>query len=282
MPRFQKWITPATSIGIFLTDHGKVKMLTRDKIISYGLLHDFDDRNLLSTTYDLTIGRIVVSRDRASGEAPRTSRELLYETHYEIPPQGMALIISKEALDLPGNITGMQYLKNTLSRKGILAINTGIIDPNYSGPLSTVLVNFSNSPYPIESGDQFSRLVFFSHENQEDIRNLAVAGLEHIQIRKELVEKYSSERSREFLSKVGGTFLNMKSHAEEIQNVALRTAVPKIAYFLSTIVICIAALGLTLQSVNGFLNLSDLQEKVSALRTELEVLKSQTASNENQ
>ncbi|MDV7398303.1 hypothetical protein RZS08_43265, partial [Arthrospira platensis SPKY1] len=55
------------------------------------------------------------------------------------------------------------FLKNRLSQKGLLAFNTGIIDPGFEGPVSTVMTNLSREAILLSShgeNSKFFRVVF--------------------------------------------------------------------------------------------------------------------------
>lgn len=49
------------------------------------------------------------------------------------------------------------------TKQGILALNVGIIDPFFPGPISTALINFSDRARRIDLGDKFFRIAFLDH-----------------------------------------------------------------------------------------------------------------------
>ena len=55
-------------------------------------------------------------------------------------------------MKLPHEITGHALLKNELYRKGVLAINIGVIDPGFEGPLSSILINFGREDFVVKRG----------------------------------------------------------------------------------------------------------------------------------
>ncbi|HDX5707071.1 TPA: hypothetical protein ROS30_004016, partial [Escherichia coli] len=82
-----------------------------------------------------------------------------------LKPQESLVIISNEIINVPSDHVAYVFLKNRLSQKGLLALNTGIIDAGYVGPISTVIINFSNVDAVIPSGrtkeeKEFFRVVF--------------------------------------------------------------------------------------------------------------------------
>ncbi len=80
----------------------------------------------------------------------------------------MVWVLSKEEFNMPSNITGLATLKTAFTKDGILALNVGIIDPMFTGPISTALINFSDRPRQIRIGSKFFRLIFSEHENVSD------------------------------------------------------------------------------------------------------------------
>ena len=80
-------------------------------------------------------------------------------------PRGIVWLISKERYHLPANVTGITTLRTTWTKLGILTLTVGIVDPNYHGPLSTAVINFSKTDFNIRKGDQFFRTAFFEHDD---------------------------------------------------------------------------------------------------------------------
>ncbi len=117
------------------------------------------------SSYDLTVGKIYIPLNQSfiSKLSRIESDKTLDE--YEIPPQGMAVIFSHEKVKVPKEICGVALPKTSLCQKGLLCLNTGIIDPCYHGCISGTIINFSKRPVMIKREDAFLRLIF--HEIQE-------------------------------------------------------------------------------------------------------------------
>ena len=75
----------------------------------------------------------------------------------------MVQVISAEIFNLPNTITGHVTYKTTLTRRGVWALTVGIVDPGWTGPVSTTLLNFSDTPYLVMPGDTFLRVSLFKH-----------------------------------------------------------------------------------------------------------------------
>ncbi len=139
-------------------------MIVGDDIITRGLVAGGTAWNLKNSTYDLTVGEIVpigkaAIRDRIRA---RGRREEPLSKHF-LEPREMVWVLSKEEFALPKNVTGLATLRATFTKQGILALNVGIIDPFFRGPICTALINFSDRPRVIHVGDKFFRVAFFEH-----------------------------------------------------------------------------------------------------------------------
>jgi deoxycytidine triphosphate deaminase len=125
-------------------------LLNKDQIKNWNnsnLVQGASDKRFRAASYDLEIGRII---DHKGKEVDQI----------DIEAQGMVRVISRERVKLPQNVSGYATVKTSLCDEGILAINIGILDPGYDGLLSSTLINFGRSPYPLKIGDVFLRLTF--------------------------------------------------------------------------------------------------------------------------
>jgi deoxycytidine triphosphate deaminase len=133
-------------------------MIVGADILARGLVTGGTPENLKNSTYDLTVGEIIaIGKDavRARVKAPLST--------YFLEPREMVWVLSKEEFDIPNNVTGFATLRTTFTKQGILALNVGIIDAFFRGPISTALINFSDRPRRIDVGDKFFRVAFFEH-----------------------------------------------------------------------------------------------------------------------
>lgn len=129
--------------------------------VSYGFVRDREN-NLLAKNYtgkssiDLTVRQIIFKDD--------SGKLCTLESTY-LKPQDSVFVISEETIHVPDGFVAYVFLKNRLSQRGFLALNTGIIDSKYSGPIGTLLINFSDiqERLPISDKDEdkfFFRVVF--------------------------------------------------------------------------------------------------------------------------
>jgi deoxycytidine triphosphate deaminase len=111
------------------------------------IVRSITEEHLSNASYDLTAKQIYDMDGKA-------------HDFYKIPSQGMAYVVFAEELELDNKTIGFAHVKTSLTQKGILAINIGIIDPGYKGFMSTLLMNFGNNPFTIEKGMPYLRVTF--------------------------------------------------------------------------------------------------------------------------
>jgi len=78
-----------------------------------------------------------------------------------IKPGEVAFVMTKESLELPGNIYCQLSTKRKLSLDGIVILGGLIIDPNYKGKLIFGLYNLSSRNYPLLPGKKLVAGVFY-------------------------------------------------------------------------------------------------------------------------
>lgn len=128
------------------------------KTIALGFIRDKNDSPLNPSNYtnkssiDLTIGEVIY-KDKKGNIRPGVGTSL--------KPQQSMLIISEEIIRVPDDHVAYVFLKNRLSQRGLLALNTGIIDSGYIGPISSLVINFSNVNAEIPSGRSTAEKEFF-------------------------------------------------------------------------------------------------------------------------
>jgi deoxycytidine triphosphate deaminase len=169
-------------------------MIVGKSILDRGLVTGGGPSNLKNSTYDLTVGEIVPIGKRAVKERQRNPT-----LSYFLDPREMVWVLSKEEFNIPATVTGLATLRTTFTKQGILALNVGIIDPFFHGPISTALINFSDQPRRIDVGDKFFRVAFFEHEDVTAHHTVSesVSRAEYI---KQLETISYSEFSRSFLN----------------------------------------------------------------------------------
>jgi len=162
-------------------------LLSGAEIKARAMLQDTDNGSFREASYDLRIGTIIPIKTREEVKA------------FNLPFQGMVEVISKEKCNLPVNVAGYAAVKTSLCDRGILALNIGIIDPGYRGPLSSVLINFGKGDVHIQEDDIFLRLAFHEFAAQA-----GAAPQPNVELK-----SYIREKIKTIEAHFGETFLNI-------------------------------------------------------------------------
>lgn len=122
-------------------------MLKGEEIEALKIISGFRDDHARATSYDLSAGQIITSDGKTHAS-------------HVIKKQGLVKVISKERIELPDDISGTVLVKTSMSDRGLLALNIGLIDPGYSGKIASYIINFSDDDQPLNQGDAFLRATF--------------------------------------------------------------------------------------------------------------------------
>ena len=78
-----------------------------------------------------------------------------------IPPHWMVSFSSEVAVEMkPGYVLEL-YIRSSLGKKGLVLTNAvGIIDADYTLPISAFIMNNSDEPVTIEKGDKYMQGIF--------------------------------------------------------------------------------------------------------------------------
>lgn len=136
-------------------------LLVEEQITDANLVSPKNQVRLRNSTCDLTIGNIFPTGTATKGHGEARSV-------FWLKPNHMVFVVSQQRVTLPNNVTGLASLVTTLTKKGILCLNTGIIDPGYDGHVGATLVNFSNKERPIELNERLFRVLFIQHNELND------------------------------------------------------------------------------------------------------------------
>lgn len=228
------------------------RLLTQDELSKLGVIttrpqpiRGYSKLGWRSTSYDAQVGTIV------------TKRGIHREPTYILKPREIVWVISDEYYSLPSNITGLTTNKTTLTKQGVLALTTGVVDPNYSGPLSTALINFSGANVPIRLGMSFFRTKFFQHESTRE----PVIIFSYEQYLNDIIN-----RSQNF----SDTFLTMDSLSKEIQTKIF--GLPRFVLFGTFLAIAIAMWGILLSPITsqfGSPTRAEIEARLQALEAQL-------------
>ncbi|WP_298023842.1 hypothetical protein [uncultured Parasphingopyxis sp.] len=221
-------------------------ILNRGQITESRIVSGDRSESRRSTTYDATIGEIVCEGSVVEGDS------------YLLGKRGIVWVVSSERFAFDDKTTGLATLKTSWTHKGLLALNVGVIDPGWDGPLATALVNFSGSTIQLKKRDPFFRVLFLQHERT----SYSKVQRSNPQYLADIVE-----RSRHF----SDTFLHMDSLTDDVARNIFK--LPKLAVGIgwAGIAIALAALlipmgvSIWMEAVGDRLDLSALEERVAEL-----------------
>jgi dUTPase len=122
-------------------------VLTGQAIATGGLISTTPPHTLRirDASCDLTVGTIIDPQGKTVSD-------------YVMPPQGIVRVVSEETLKIDPDHVGYVHVKTSLCNRGILTLSIGIVDPGFTGPLGSTLINFGKTAFVIQSGEVFGRL----------------------------------------------------------------------------------------------------------------------------
>ena len=188
-------------------------ILNREQIEAAGIVPNGVSAGRRPTTYDATIGDII------------SLGEIWEKETFVLEKRGIVWVVSTEEFAFGDAKTGLATLRTTWTHRGVLALNVGVIDPGWKGPLATALVNFSGSKISIKKGDTFFRVIVFDHQKTDCV--------EVVKPRDKYLEEIL-ERSRLFAE----TFLDTHSLVDEVASKVFNF--PKIAVVVGWVGLAIA------------------------------------------
>jgi len=156
-----------------------------------------------------------------------TIREIIYENSDGIPinvdahtlkPQETVCVISEQEFAMDGKTVAYVFLKNSLSQAGLLAFNTGIVDSNYHGPISTLVTNYSKRNIVLKSPNAKT---YTDSNNKEQFCSFFRVVFHRMQITSACLptnrsyNDYLNERIRDF-TKIPKEFLETSKLTEKI------------------------------------------------------------------
>lgn len=234
-------------------------LLTDAEIRNGGFIKYPSEGRYGATSYDVGVGEIIDT------DGTRYS-----EGGYVLKPQGIVWLISSETVRLPEDVTGHAHIRTSLCSDGLLALNTGIVDPAWNGPLSTAIVNFSKQPYRIKIGEKFLRVSFYKHQIPASINQCSVS-------RREYIDDKIGKAQTVF----GRTFLNFDQISNEVSEKVIeksrekflyRGSIAALAFAFLTILISVATYSVPLIYAQPQ-RLNDLTQEIKNLREELNALR---------
>lgn len=160
-----------------------------------------------------------------------TGRKVQNTRFRRVEPSGSS---RKNHCRWPKEITGHALLKNELCRKGVLAINIGVIDPGFEGPISSILINFGRRDFIVKKGSPFLRISF----------HRCPASPKADKSSKYTREQYISNVRDEVAAYMPSTFLNMDVTAEKAAKHVIESFKNNLIIWAALFAVLLAALAI--------------------------------------
>ena len=117
----------------------------------------------MDSEQELEILQVVKITDKATfpTKAYRNSAgHNLYSAYdYKIPPQGKEKIMTDIRVKVPEGTYGRIAPRSGMAMQNHISIGAGVVDEDYTGNLSIVVFNLSNSEFDIKAGDSVAQLI---------------------------------------------------------------------------------------------------------------------------
>ena len=135
-------------------------LITGNQITERALLANTEPKNIRGGCYYLRIHSIIPAGEEAKTYDPREPRKF-----YTLEPGGLAWVISEEMFQIEdASVTALVTLRSGFTKQGMLALDVGLVDANFFGPIGSLVINFSKKPIRLQAGDEFFRVIFFEHD----------------------------------------------------------------------------------------------------------------------
>lgn len=200
-------------------------LLTETRITEANLVTPESQVRLRNSTCDLTVGHIL-----PTGKNKRKTQA--QSDVFWLKPNHMVYVVTQQRVRLPANVTGLASLVTTLTKDGLLCLNTGIIDPGYDGHLGATLVNFSNKQRRVALNDRLFRVLFFEHEEIKELSEFRIDRSDYIKTSK---QKSEDEFNSTFLDVQGLLEQAEKSAWAIVMNKSTANIIPWVALAVATI-----------------------------------------------
>jgi len=116
-----------------------------------------DVRNVKYCAYQFTPEKIIAPGEQ--GEIYDWTTPTA-DSHYVIKPGALVWIRTRGVVKMPANLSAFYWQTNTLSRKGLMLVNSSMVEPGYEGPLACLFANFGKQPITINPETPVAKLIF--------------------------------------------------------------------------------------------------------------------------
>ena len=240
---------------------------TIEKLVaSSKLVTNFQKDGLQYCSYKFHVGKIIVQSDGTVLESSDLHKQLNYwqkklqylsdllsqqpkygnkdagfvikNEKYILKPREIVLFQTVEEVKMPKDVMAIYTSLNSIATRGIFLINSSTIEPNYEGPLSGILLNFSNKDFEMSENMPIAKATFHRIEEPEDISALS---------EKVEVKDYTDKLRKRAKENYGRTFLSIKELGSEIEDSLNKKIIRSIS--ISGIILALLLAFATLQPV---------------------------------
>ncbi len=142
----------------------------KEAIQNNTFIHDGDPLSVEAVKYDFHMGSMVL---KAEYGQPINIEEIPQNKRFVYPGE-VAFVLTRERLELPGNMIATLTPKRKLAHDGIIVLGGLTVDPKYRGVLLIGLYNFSSTPFPLRPGKKLIGAVFYELGQDEVVSQRVV------------------------------------------------------------------------------------------------------------
>lgn len=272
-----------------LNDQALAELIAKGKLISNGLDEDYigekaEDKvwfkknsAVQPASIDLHVGEIYVP-----GSTPEQQGGVKHPmTKHAIGPGETAVIRTKEALKIPGDIAAFGFPPDSVSSMGILMTNPGHIDPGFEGKLKFTLINMSKKSFPVSADEVIATLLFIKIEqatkdyqqrrqngkNGEPKQSVGTQSTEKGSVvEHDPRQKPQDMKMAEMLDSLNHDFMDINVRTDKAIKTAARTILFRGTLIVSLVTALIAFLA------KHFTSTDVLKAEVEILKSQIEVL----------
>jgi deoxycytidine triphosphate deaminase len=112
-------------------------------------------------SYDFRAARVVYGgTDESSRHVKAVELDENSTRSAIVPPTAVVWVRSRERVQIPEDMVGLWIQTNSLSRKGLLLLNSTLVEPGYQGFLSAHFANLGSIPAVLTAETTIAKLVF--------------------------------------------------------------------------------------------------------------------------
>lgn len=170
-------------------------LITGNQITEQDLLSNSESGNIRGGSYYLRIHSIIPAGEETKSYDPKNPK-----TIHTLEPGGLAWVISEEKFQIKKtSVTALVTLRSGFTKRGMLALDVGLVDANFFGPIGSLVINFSKKPIRLDAGEEFFRVLFFEHAEAKGEQIPQLQEFDHESYARKIVADMVGDFSSSFL-----------------------------------------------------------------------------------